>query len=218
MKKLALLAAFALGATLSDGPTWAQGGAGTPPLTPSGSRGLPLPGRLVLPDSRQSAGSRVRTDRARYAPGQTVHMTFIVTNTTKKTVNYDFPSGQHYDFSVHNTDGKEVWRWSKGRMFTESLTHLALPPGKSITFRGDWNGRDAQKKTVPPGRYTVSARLPFNNRPALTGGVVVGRATDPNNMGFPTRSPIDNGAVRQVDVRAPVSASTPIVIGAAGGR
>ena len=52
-----------------------------------------------------------------------------------------------------------------------------------------------------------------SDRPAITGSLIVDPDTDPNNTGFPTRSPAENGAVRQVDVTPPITASTTLAIG-----
>ncbi|MFL5603160.1 MAG: BsuPI-related putative proteinase inhibitor, partial [Gemmatimonadaceae bacterium] len=44
-----------------------------------------------------------------------------VRNNTTKMLELRFPDGQTHDFVVKDFAGKEVWRWSEGRMFTSAM-------------------------------------------------------------------------------------------------
>jgi len=61
-------------------------------------------------------------------------MILMVTNTGNNTERIDLRSGQRYDFIV-SRDGREVWRWSADKMFTQALTTITLGPDETITFR-----------------------------------------------------------------------------------
>ena len=79
-----------------------------------------------------------------------------------------FPSGKRVDVAVF-ADGKSVWRWSDGRMFTQAVETATLAPGESFTESLTWAepsageyearatlaARDAAVKAVEP--FTVSA-------------------------------------------------------------
>lgn len=54
-----------------------------------------------------------------------------VTNNTAKMLELQFPDGQTHDFIVLDFAGKEVWRWSEGRMFTSAMRSTTLK-GKGI--------------------------------------------------------------------------------------
>lgn len=82
----------------------------------------------------------------------------------------------------------------------------------SQTFTAVWNGRNSQGSPFAAGTYTIKARLTSDNHPAVTGGVLVNIENDPNNMGIPTKTPADTGAIQQINVTPPVSASKTIVI------
>lgn len=193
-------------------PLFAQTDAGTPAMTPSAPLNRPIPQKLILPTSGDQTGT-ITTDKASYAPGQTVAITFTVTNPTKAAVNYNFPTGQKYDVTVLDTKGNMLWQWSRGQVFTQALSRVSLAPGQKLTFNTVWNGRDASGKPVPPGLYTINARLTSTSGTAITGGLLVNPDTDPNNMGMPTKTPADTGAIRQVDTTPPVTASKQIGIG-----
>jgi hypothetical protein len=81
-----------------------------------------------------------------------------VKNVGKKHVELTFRSGQSYDFVVVDSVGREVWRWSAGRMFTQGVQNKQLSGGDSMHAREAW--------TAPvPGRYTAIATLNSTNFP-----------------------------------------------------
>jgi hypothetical protein len=53
---------------------------------------------------------------------------------------------------------REVWRWSDGRLFTQSLQTKQLQRGDAITYEATW-------KDAPAGRYTVVATLNSDSHP-----------------------------------------------------
>ena len=189
MNKLVLLlfmtSAFAL-------PLFAQSAARTPP----------------------SVGT-VRTGESQYAQGQVVHMAFVIANPTKKSVVYDFATTQQCDFLVCDAGGRTLWQWSQEHAFSQRLTRFSLGPSHRKLFQAVWNGRSALGRPVPAGVYIITARLTSSNRPAITGGVLVNTDQDPNNIGIATQTPVGTGAIRQVNVAPPVTASTTITIVAA---
>ncbi|HEX8903853.1 MAG TPA: BsuPI-related putative proteinase inhibitor, partial [Longimicrobiaceae bacterium] len=56
-----------------------------------------------------------------------VAFSLAVTNSTQRPVTLEFRSGQTYDFGVSD-GGREVWRWSADRMFTQALRSETLGP------------------------------------------------------------------------------------------
>ena len=87
-----------------------------------------------------------------------VHFALNVQNVGTKHVELDFPSGKSYDFVVVDSVGREVWRWSNGRMFTQGLQNKQLGTGDNMQVSETW--------TKPaPGRYTAIATLNSTNYP-----------------------------------------------------
>ncbi len=189
-------------------PALAQTAAGTPPLNSNSIP--PISQTLKLPGSAQPGTLTVQRDT--YRPGQAVRMTFRVLNTSSKAVTYNFGSGQRFDVTAANAAGTVLWDWATGKLFNQNLSSLSVAPGKALVYNAVWNGRDAAGHPVPPGVYTLSAHLMSDNQPAITGGVVVNTDPDPTNMGIPTRTPADAGAIRQVAPAAQVSAKTTVTI------
>ena len=90
--------------------------------------------------------------------GETVKFAFHVTNSSAKRVELRFPSGQTHDLVVLDPQGREVWRWSRGRMFTQSMQNKVLASSDTLTFTETWHPEH-------PGTYTAVASLLSQNFP-----------------------------------------------------
>jgi hypothetical protein len=87
-----------------------------------------------------------------------VLFTLDVMNEGGKKLEVTFPNGQLYDFVVRDATGREVWRWGKGRLFTQSMRAKLLERGQTLRLSEHW--------TAPaPGHFTAVARLRSNNFP-----------------------------------------------------
>jgi len=202
-----LLASLVLAA---PSPSRAQGSADVPPITPDSNTNAPLPQRLKLTPSAQPATLTV--GKASYKRGQAIVITFRIVNTSGKPVSYNFATGQRYDITATDSQDAKVWEWARGKLFTQNLSFTTLAPGKSLTYKAAWNGKSNAGHTLAPGSYTLAAHLTSDNRSTVTNGVIVDIDRDPNNMGIPTRTPADTGAVRRVAPAPQVSAKTTVVI------
>jgi len=87
-----------------------------------------------------------------------VRFALQVQNVGTKHVELDFPNGKSYDFVVVDSVGREVWRWSNGRMFTSGVQNKQLGTGENMQVSETWT-----KPT--PGRYTAIATLNSTNYP-----------------------------------------------------
>jgi hypothetical protein len=85
-----------------------------------------------------------------------------VTNNTHKMLELRFPDGQTHDFVVKDFAGKEVWRWSQGRMFTSAMRSETLKGKGETVFEESWDTKGQH------GSYTAVATLRSNNFPVET--------------------------------------------------
>lgn len=81
----------------------------------------------------------------------TVDFGFTVTNTGDEARELRFRSGQAAEFVVLD-DGREVWRWSDGRLFTQALWSESLALGEAVTYEATW-------ADPAPGEYVAEATL-----------------------------------------------------------
>lgn len=107
----------------------------------------------------------LEADEETYQLGQPVTLTFTIVNTGNSAVIYNFSSGQMYDFIITHS-GREVWRWSNGKAFTQAFASLTLQPGESKRFQETWKQSGNQGTQLPAGEYSVSAVITTTDRNA----------------------------------------------------
>jgi hypothetical protein len=81
-----------------------------------------------------------------------------VSNVGTKHVELSFPNGQSHDIVVVDSAGREVWRWSAHRMFTQGVQNKQLGQGDSMEVAETWTN-------LRPGKYTAIATLNSTNFP-----------------------------------------------------
>lgn len=88
----------------------------------------------------------------------TVRFAIEVANDSPRRVELAFPDGRTHDFAVYDTAGREVWRWSAGRLFTQAMQNRLLESRDAAVFQEEW--------TQPaPGHYLLVAQLRSENFP-----------------------------------------------------
>lgn len=114
---------------------------------------------------RSSARRSAPTDaRAPLAPSldvavdNGVRFQFALTNASARKVELLFNDGRTHDIVVLDSLGREVWRWSDGRMFTQAVQSKVLRASDTLRFAEAWT--DAK-----PGHYVAVASLPSRNYP-----------------------------------------------------
>ena len=91
-----------------------------------------------------------------------LRFTLSVKNNTPKMLELRFPDGQTHDFVVKDFAGKEVWRWSEGRMFTSAMKSETIKGKGETAFEESWDTKGQH------GSFTAVAILKSNNFPIDT--------------------------------------------------
>jgi len=99
---------------------------------------------------------KVHVDHQAYKLGEPIPLTFSMKNTGKLPKAITFMSGKRYDFVVTQA-GREVWRWSARKMFTQHVSGMSLAPGEAMTFKETWPQTDSDGRKVSPGEYKITA-------------------------------------------------------------
>ena len=89
-----------------------------------------------------------------------VELELYVTNSSTKKLELTFPSGQTHDFYVLDSAGREVWRWSSGKLFTQSVQKKLLDAGATVSYSEEWDAPVAAGAT-----YTAVAVLNSSSHP-----------------------------------------------------
>ncbi len=63
-----------------------------------------------------------------------ITMKISIANVSDKSLVFSHSSGQKYDFTLLDSNGKELYRWSDGRFFTMMLTSTTIEAGKTVEF------------------------------------------------------------------------------------
>jgi hypothetical protein len=84
-------------------------------------------------------------------------ISFTITIAAAEPITLHYRTTQRYDIVVTNTEGTEVWRWSKDKAFGEVVEEVSLETNQSITFSESWDQRDNNGQQVPAATYTVTA-------------------------------------------------------------
>ncbi len=110
-----------------------------------------------------SSGSRssksVLTSKFTVSSNHGVELNLDIRNNTTKMVELQFASGQTHDFVVEDAAGKEVWRWSAGRMFTQAMQNKLVKAKEVTTFSENWDAKDMH------GKFSATAVLLSGNHP-----------------------------------------------------
>jgi hypothetical protein len=126
--------------------------------TPQTSGALEVRVSIQHSDGREARGIR---------QAEPVRLSVTVRNRSDEPRSLTLPTSQTYDFAVVGEAGREVWRWSAGRMFAQMLTEVALAPGESKTFSETWDQLCSDGRPAAAGAYRLVGSVP-----ALAGPVV----------------------------------------------
>ena len=89
-----------------------------------------------------------------------VRFALAVVNASDKRLEVEFPDGRTRDFAVYDAAGHEVWRASRGQLYTQLLQNTLLAAGDSVVYEAEWHA-------PAPGRYAVVAELRSSNHPVI---------------------------------------------------
>jgi hypothetical protein len=96
----------------------------------------------------------VTTTKNAYAREEAVDVTLNVMNRGTVPAQLTFPTAQRYDVLIHDAQGRQVWRWSDGKMFAQVLGEETIQPGRRLVYRV------RVRDTLAPGAYRVTGVIP----------------------------------------------------------
>jgi len=89
--------------------------------------------------------------------GQGKPIPLAITIAASEPITLYYRTTQRFDIVVTDTEGKEVWRWSKDKAFGEVLEQVSLEKNQTLSFNESWDQRDNDGQPAPPGDYTITA-------------------------------------------------------------
>lgn len=88
--------------------------------------------------------------------GDAVTFTFTVTNTGPDAVELQFADAAEADVAVTD-EGREVWRYTEGRMFAQVVSEKRLAADEAETYEFEWSDPES-------GEYAAVAELRTRGR------------------------------------------------------
>jgi len=113
----------------------------------------------AVAEAQKVMAIEVSTNKANYSPGEKVQIRIKATNISKEEISTYYGSSQKYDLLVTDRNGKEIWRWSRGKMFLMAISPFRLKPKESIKFNYAWDQRDNSGRQVKSGEYFIKGEL-----------------------------------------------------------
>lgn len=92
--------------------------------------------------------------------GDVIAFAFVLTNSSSRRIEVSFPSGQTHDVAVLDSVGREVWRWSDGRLFTQAMQNAVLRSAEALAYEAQWRPSPTAR-----GQYVAVATLLSENHP-----------------------------------------------------
>jgi hypothetical protein len=80
-----------------------------------------------------------------------------ITVAVRDSMTLYYRTSQRYDLTVINSQGQEVWRWSRERTFAQVTEEVTLKANGTLSFAETWDQRDNDGQQVPVGDYQVVA-------------------------------------------------------------
>jgi hypothetical protein len=141
------------GSAAASSPTPVGETPSPPPRTP-----LPSLGPTFLPGCGAiGLTSELDLGTGQFAQGEPISITMTLKNCGDNVVHLYYPNGERYDFFAQNESGVEVWRWSDGKAFEQSLGEVQMAIGEDVVYKETWEQRDSKGKQAPAGRYKIFA-------------------------------------------------------------
>ena len=100
-------------------------------------------------------GIDVTTFGAFFEEGEPIQLAITVAVREPMTLYYR--TSQRYDLAVVNSEGQEVWRWSRDRTFAQVTEEVPLEANEMLSFAETWEQGDNDGQQVPTGNYQVVA-------------------------------------------------------------
>ncbi len=98
----------------------------------------------------------------RFRAGEVLSFSLEILNTQDKTLKLFFPTSKIYDFVVYDESGKEVYRWSRNKLFTQAITRIVLKPRETRVFSLEWDQKVEFGEKAKPGNYQIIGEVgPF---------------------------------------------------------
>jgi len=129
-------------------PSASPTGVATPTPTPSPTPTVPF-------EFEGPIGIDLTTFGAFFDQGEPIQL--FITVAVRDPMTLYYRTSQRYNLAVINSEGQEVWRWSRDRAFAQVTEEVALGENETLSFGETWDQRDNDGQQVPLDNYQIVA-------------------------------------------------------------
>lgn len=90
------------------------------------------------------------------AEEKSLKLDFSLVNVSGKDQTVQSGSGKKYDFSVFDSSGNEIYRWSRDKDFTAAIETRVIKKDGRLSFTDYWDYRDNQGNRADSGNYKIT--------------------------------------------------------------
>ena len=94
-------------------------------------------------------------DNDEFRQGQRIRIRLYKINISGEEIRLRYTTGQRLELVVRNANNNEVWRYSRGRNFTQVSGTVIIGRNAFAIYENTWDQRDNSGRQVPAGRYTL---------------------------------------------------------------
>lgn len=84
---------------------------------------------------------------------------FELTNHYSQSKELQFSSGQQFEVTITDEGGKEVYKFSDGKFFTQALIFKNIEPGESIKWRDSWSMTNKEGEKLTSGEFRAEINI-----------------------------------------------------------
>ncbi|AEG61522.1 BsuPI-related putative proteinase inhibitor [Desulforamulus ruminis] len=130
-------------------------------------------------------------DQQTYRRGQPVRMILYKVNISNRSIILRYNTGQRFEFIVRRaSDNAEVWRYSRGRGFSQQTGTVTIRPNQYAIYQYTWNQNSNLGRPVVGGEFILEAfnvaqglrNVPIRLRFRIQGGIVTPTPTTPPSI------------------------------------
>jgi len=90
----------------------------------------------------------------------------VAINQGKDKYILEFNSAQHYDFIITQISGKEVYRWSENKSFSQKTSSIVVNRNERVSYEEPLFSPSNQVTSLPPGDYklkgVITTKVPIS--------------------------------------------------------
>ena len=83
----------------------------------------------------------------------------VAINQGKDKFFLEFSTAQHFEFTIHDSSGGEMYRWSRDKEFAQKFSSILVNRKEKISYEEEIFSASNQVTALPPGEYKMRGEI-----------------------------------------------------------